>query len=90
MLKLRDRVKYVAEVVYLATQQNLAADFQNLAHLSSADVSCALRSISDDEWLPTQRALNPLMAREPGTKISSGALNQGDRRATHRVRSRGC
>jgi predicted O-methyltransferase YrrM len=83
MLKLRDRVKYVAEVMYLATQQNLAADFQNLAQLSSADVSSALRAVSDEEWLPIQRALTPLMARKPGTKNSSGALNQGDRRAIY-------
>ena len=83
MLKLRHRVKYVAEVLQLATQQNLAVDFQKLAHLSPVDVSTAFRAMSDAEWLPIQQALDPLMARKPGTKTSAGALNQGDRRAIY-------
>jgi predicted O-methyltransferase YrrM len=83
MPKLRDRVKYAAEVLHLATQQNLEADFQNLAHLSPATVSAAFQAVGDAEWLPIQQTLGPLMARKSGAMTSAGALNQGDRRAIY-------
>ena len=83
MRGLRHRVKYVAESLQLAAQPNLAADFQKLAHLSPVDVSSAFQAMTDAEWVPIQQALDPLMARKPGTKTSTGALNQGDRRAIY-------
>jgi len=83
MYRVRDRVRHAAEVLQLAAQKNLAVDYQKLVRLSTVDLRSAFVSISDEDWLPVQAALNPLMQRSPSAKTSSGALNQGDRRALY-------
>lgn len=83
MSKLRAYVQHAAEILQLAAQRNLEADFHSLARLSPGGLQSAFASISDADWLPIQAALNRLMERDPNAKSSSGALNQGDRRALY-------
>jgi predicted O-methyltransferase YrrM len=83
MRALKNRVRHAAEALRLATQSNLNADFQQLARLSTIDINSVFASISDVDWLPIQTALNRLMECGPSANRSSGAINQGDRRAIY-------
>jgi predicted O-methyltransferase YrrM len=83
MLELKHRVRRTADALRLATQKNLAADFEKLARLSTVDVRSAFVSISDADWLPIQAGLDRLMERGSNAKSSGGSLNHGDRRAIY-------